>query len=81
MALSDAELDDILRRCNAAAPGPWRAWIEGRDHTAGSSIVKTADPDREFEFTGSDADFDFIAQARQDVPRLVAEIRRLKALR
>jgi len=57
--------------------GPWTAYIEGRDHESGSSFIRTADED--IELTGvCEADYDFIASARQDVPRLVEEVRRLR---
>jgi hypothetical protein len=62
----------------AAAPGPWKSFVEGRDHTSGSSFIAT--PGSDIELTGATAaDQDFIAHARQDVPRLLDEIRRLRA--
>ncbi|UJR79998.1 hypothetical protein [Sandaracinus amylolyticus] len=76
--LTDAELDEIERRCEAATGGPWTAFVEGRDHFGGSSIVRTAGED--IEMSGaSEADYDFIAHARQDLPRLLAELRALRA--
>ena len=73
------ELDEIRARCDRAAPGPWRAWVEGRDHSSGSSFVQTSGTDVEMSGASAD-DYDFIAHARQDVPRLLAEIHRLRAL-
>ena len=32
-----AEIRTILARCNAASPGPWKSFIEGRDHSSVSS--------------------------------------------
>jgi hypothetical protein len=76
--MTDQELDQIRARCDRASPGPWKAWIEGRDHTSGSSFVQTGGND--IEMTGAtDADYDFIAAARQDIPRLLEEVRRLRA--
>ncbi|WP_053234675.1 hypothetical protein [Sandaracinus amylolyticus] len=76
--LTETELDEIEHRCAAATPGPWTAFVEGRDHLAGSSFIRTASDD--IEMSGaSDADYDFIAHARQDMPRLVAELRALRA--
>jgi hypothetical protein len=80
--ISDAELDEIEARALAATAGPWRSMVEGRDHTSGSHFIMTG----EGESRGDDiellsatvADQDFIASARQDVPKLVAEIRRLR---
>ena len=78
-AMTDMELDEIRTRCDRASPGPWKAWVEGRDHTSGTSIVETGADD--IEMSGAtEGDYDFIAHARQDVPRLVDEVRRLKAL-
>ena len=82
--LSDLELAEIRKRCDRAAPGPWRSFIEGRDHTSGSSFIMTGNgPSRgdDIELSGATpADQDFIAHARQDIPRLLDEIARLKTL-
>ncbi|MCB9528623.1 MAG: hypothetical protein R3F65_16145 [bacterium] len=77
--MTSAALDAIERRCEAATAGPWVAWVEGRDHTSGSDFVQTAEQDIEM-IGATPADHDFIAHAREDVPRLVAEVRRLRAL-
>jgi hypothetical protein len=78
----DIELEAIRRRCENATRGPWRSFVEGRDHTSGSSFIMTgSDEDRgnDIELSGATtADQDFIAHARQDVPFLLAEIARLK---
>jgi len=80
--LSDTELEDIRRRSANASPGPWVSFIEGRDHTSGSSFIMTGageDRGEDIELLGgTDADQDFIAHARQDIPRLLDEIARLK---
>lgn len=77
--MTDEEISQIELRCAAATSGPWQSFIEGRDHTSGSSFIRTAGDDIELS-GGSHADQDFIAQARQDIPMLIAEIRRLKAM-
>ena len=41
-SISDTELAEIEQRCAAATPGPWRAFVEGRDHESGSSFIQTA---------------------------------------
>jgi hypothetical protein len=83
-AMSNAELAHIQDRCDRASPGPWVSMIEGRDHTCGSSFIMTGPPGRrseDIEMSGATAaDRDFIAHARQDVPRLLDEVRRLRAL-
>jgi hypothetical protein len=77
-ALTNAELDQIEARLRAAAPGPWKSFVEGRDHTSGSSFIAT--PGSDIELAGATtADQDFIAHARQDLPRLLDEVRRLRA--
>jgi hypothetical protein len=84
MTISDEELEEIRLRCEAATPGPWTSYIEGRDHSSGSNFIMTGsgrDRGNDIELTGStDADQDFIAHARQDIPILLAEVKRLRAL-
>jgi hypothetical protein len=82
--LTDDELDAIQRRVAATQPGPWKSLIEGRDHTSGSSFIRTgegANRGEDIELTGATAgDQDFIASARQDVPSLLEDVRALKEL-
>jgi len=89
--LTNEELDIIEARAAAATPGPWESSIEGRDHLAGDGFIRTGGlnddaPDMYVtlwfgvrKVPAPPADLDFIAAARQDVPRLVAELRRLRA--
>ena len=75
--ITEEELQAIETRCARATTGPWQSFVEGRDHTSGSNFIRTAGED--IELSGASvADQDFIAHARQDVPRLVTEIRRLR---
>jgi hypothetical protein len=77
--LSEKELSEISQRCEQATSGPWKSYVEGRDHFSGSDFIMTAGED--LYLTGVTVlDQDFIAHARQDVPRLVMEVRRLKTL-
>jgi len=63
--ISTEMLDEIERRCAAATPGPWKSFIEARDHMVGSDFIQTAGED--IYLTGATpADQDFIAHARQD---------------
>lgn len=82
--LTEDELSAIERRVAATQPGPWKSYVEGRDHTSGSSFIKTgegADRGGDIELTGATfADQDFIAAAREDVPLLLEEVRALRAL-
>jgi hypothetical protein len=89
--MTDDELDAGERRAQAATPGPWVSYVEGRDHDSGDSFILTAGPDlyisydewpedqRQANEQRRANDMDFIAAARQDVPRLIAEVRRLRA--
>ena len=78
------ELIEIEKRCNSASPGPWKAYIEGRDHTSGSNFIMTGSSENrgnDFEIDGAiPEDYDFIANAKQDIPKLLEEIKRLNLL-
>jgi hypothetical protein len=91
--LSRDALDAMEKRAAEATPGPWESFVEGRDHWGGDDFIRTggldpAQPDLYVEYSYGDErggpvpadakDLDFIAAARQDVPRLVAEVRRLR---
>jgi hypothetical protein len=82
--LNEDDLEAIIRRCKAAAPGPWTSYVEGRDHTSGSSFIRVGTGEsrsEDIELSGaSAADQDFIAHARVDVERLVAEVQHLRSL-
>jgi hypothetical protein len=82
--LTDTELEQIQSRCDAATPGPWKSYVEGRDHTSGSSFIMTGDRSargKDIELSGATiTDQDFIAHARQDIPNLINEIKRLRLL-
>ena len=89
--MKDEEVRSIEVRCDAATSGPWESFVEGRDHLAGDDFIRTGGLDHDSPdmyvtlYSGavprpaSAADLDFIAHARQDIPRLIAEIRRLQA--
>lgn len=82
--LTIEQIDEIQVRCDRASSGPWRSMIEGRDHTSGSSFIMIGPPAQrgpDIELSGATADDqDFIAHARQDVPRLLQEVKRLRKL-
>jgi hypothetical protein len=76
--LSLEALAEIEKRCAEATPGPWLSWVEAREATSGSDFIQTDGED--IYLSGATvADQDFIAAARQDVPRLIAEVRALRA--
>ncbi len=82
--MTDEELEEIRSRSNAATQGPWVSFIEGRDHTSGSSFIMRGSGSargEDLELLGATvSDIDFIAHARQDVPTLLAEVARLREL-
>jgi hypothetical protein len=81
--LSEAYMDEVRKRCEAATSGPWISYVEGRDHLGGDSVIVRGEGGREEDLYltgGTIADQDFIAHARQDIPILLGEIERLRKL-
>lgn len=86
--MSAERLDEIEEIVNAATPGPWGVFHaqkrqQLRDESPGFWVMEMAPDGAAFGLTFGDAEFseedaDFIASARQDVPDLVAEVRRLR---
>lgn len=80
--LDESELEAIIQRCNKASSGPWVSYVEGRDHESGSNFIMTGSVGNrgdDIELSGATIeDQDFIANARQDIPRLLDEIKILK---
>src|SRR5215472_847851 len=89
--LTEAELHRIERRCEAASKQPRECFLESHGGLGGSSFIRVGgmddnEPDMYASRDGveglmpaSDGDLDFIAYARQDLPDLLAEVRRLRA--
>jgi hypothetical protein len=87
--LTDDELVELERLTSAATPGPWTANIEEEAPIGGSSMIGLDGvpgdfpPDmyvfHEREIAPA-ADIKFIAAARNYMPRLIAELRRLRGL-
>jgi hypothetical protein len=75
--LSEEEIEEIKTRFVCATAGPWKSFIEGREEMSGSDFIMTGGEDI-YLSGATKADQDFIAHARQDIPRLVAEVERLK---
>lgn len=82
--IEDKELSEIEARCKGGTLGPWKAFIEGRDHTSGYHFIMTGDNNNrgeDLEISGARIeDYDFIANSKQDIPKLIKEIRRLNML-
>jgi len=74
----EKELIQIEGRANMAQAGPWKAYIEDRDHESGADFIRTGSGENIEMLGATTADYDFIANARQDIPRLIHEIRILR---
>lgn len=83
--LDDDELARIAQLAEAATAGPWISYVAGRDTDVETSRIELGSCNELGSFDsieligGRAADHDFIASARQDVPRLVEEVRILRA--
>lgn len=85
--LTDEELAALRTLTEAASRSPWRSMVEGRDHTSGDSFIMIgSDHDRDEDMyvsrdsiLASPADLDFIAAARNYIPRLLEEITRTRS--
>jgi hypothetical protein len=79
--ISDEELSCIERRIDAATAGPWFYYARGKD--AGLILLGDCNEIGVFKsidlIDASAADQDFIVNARQDLPRLLLEVRSLRA--
>lgn len=89
--LTEQELDAIESRCAQATPAPWTSYWEGRDGESFASFImqhldgQQRDLYLTFDYSPRSeardlADQDFIAHAREDLPRVLAEVRRLRKL-
>jgi hypothetical protein len=88
--ISEAQPDLIAARAEAATPGPWEAFVfpnpddedfirvGGMDDNQPDLYLQHEPPGGP-RMAVPEADLDFIAAARRDVPLLVEEIRRLRA--
>jgi len=76
--MTEKDLLEIEQKCKKSTEGPWISIIEGRDQTSGSSFISTAKEDIYISNPSLNGNQDFIASAKQDIPRLIAEIRKLK---
>lgn len=83
--LTDSDLDRMTRLVDAATAGPWFSYVVGRDPEAGTNCIELGwcnelGSFKSIETAGATvADQDFIASARQDMPRLLLEVRVLRA--
>jgi len=83
--ISREELDRLDAAARLATPGPWTPCLDDDQPEGAANFIQVGD-DREVpdiylwlgEEFGPNADVDLIANARQDVPKLVLELKRLK---
>jgi len=71
--ITDAELDAMQQRADAAVDGPWEAFVEGPDDADSSCIFVRDDNEPEIylspqRYANSAPELNFIAASRQDVP-------------
>ncbi|WP_421725382.1 hypothetical protein [Bauldia sp.] len=77
--MTKEDVGRIMARAMRATAGPWSSFVESREGFSGSDFIRTGGED--IYLTGATvADQDFIAHARQDIPRLVTEVERLREL-
>lgn len=78
--LTKEELESIRKRAEAATPGPWFWLDDGRLYSDGADKVigEVIEGKDETWFDLFDANAEFIAHAREDIPKLLAEIERLQ---
>ncbi len=82
--LSDAELDELKALTNAASPAPWIA--ETGSAIGGPDFIMITDYDdsqpdmyvQHDDKAAPGAELEFIAAARNSIPRLIAEVRRYR---
>jgi len=73
--MNEEQLAEIEARCEAATKGPWSVYVCGI-RSLGYDVDGPEEGNRgQFE---RQEDAEFIARAREDVPALIAEVRRLR---
>src|SRR6266516_7184450 len=82
--LSAEDLRAVAARSDAASPGPWTAFIARHGGVGGSNVIWVSEKDDQPDLylwlgpkIAPDDDFEFIAHARQDIPRLLGELRKV----
>ncbi len=86
---TEAALHQIEVRCMSASKAPWEAFLFTNPNDQSFIRIGGLDDDQPDmhlrqsiggrHLPASDADVDFVAHARQDIPALIAEVRRLRA--
>lgn len=77
--ISNSRLDEIMARCDAATPGPWKV-MGVEDHIIGNDFEEaTRFGVKHCQWTHNTTkeNAEFISESRTDIPDLIAEIREL----
>lgn len=85
--LSKSEIDAIRERCEKATNGPWSSRVltygivssEGEDFVINSEECEEIARTDDWENDNSEQDATFIANARQDIPKLLSHIAQQEA--
>lgn len=76
--LTKKEIDEIKSRLEKASPGPWRVTSTSKRHQTGGDYIPDCDDWVVVSIFERKEDAYFVAHAREDIPRLVAEVERLR---
>lgn len=76
--ITESDLSEIEARCEAATAGKWTS--HESHHGNQYRYVQIGGDEMYTTLEMEPQDANFIATAREDVPRLVAEVRRLRAI-
>lgn len=87
IALDDEWLDRLIRLSERGDPPPWTSSVEGRDHESGDTVIMigVSGDRREDLYLSRDSGpadaptHDLIAEARNALPVLIEEVRRLRS--
>ncbi len=90
--MTEKELEEIQKRCEEVTSGPWIWFVENPDPPYGP-FVKVVSPRKSGNIEGlrplltlNDEEFsgqknaDFVCRAKEDIPKLLNEIKRLKGI-
>ena len=81
--LSEDELNQIQKRCDNVTFAPLQVDLADDDHINNNFISLRTEQQQNKDIkliNATNAEHDFIAHARQDIPKLLNEIRRLKTV-
>ena len=85
MAQTERTPDEILEYCEAATEGPWSIFYITSPDSASHRVFREGDPPEDIAhlsrtYKNLEANSEFIANAREDLPRLARRVKALEAL-